>query len=40
MTLRQLKRSLAMISWVGVISPMIGVQVEVVTALKGVPAEL
>ena len=32
--------ALAMITWVGVVSPMIGLQVEVVAALKGVPAEL
>lgn len=32
--------ALAMISWVGVVSPMLGLQSEVVTALKGVPAEL
>ncbi|MFB0490125.1 hypothetical protein ABIE45_002711 [Methylobacterium sp. OAE515] len=32
--------ALAMITWVGVISPMIGLQVEVVAALKGVPTEL
>jgi hypothetical protein len=29
-----------MITWVGVVSPMVGLQVEVVAALKGVPAEL
>jgi hypothetical protein len=32
--------ALAMITWVGVVAPMIGLQVEVVAALKGVPAEL
>ncbi len=32
--------ALAMITWVGVVSPMLGLQSEVVTALKGVPAEL
>ncbi|AWN35700.1 3TM-type holin [Methylobacterium radiodurans] len=32
--------ALAMITWVGVISPMLGLQAEVVAALKGVPAEL
>jgi len=32
--------ALAMITWVGVVAPMIGLQVEVVSALKGVPAEL
>ena len=29
-----------MITLVGVVSPMLGLQIEVVTALKGVPAEL
>lgn len=32
--------ALAMITWVGVVAPMIGLQVEVVATLKGVPAEL
>lgn len=32
--------ALAMISWVGVISPMVGLQAEVVSALKGVPVDL
>ena len=32
--------ALAMITWVGVISPMLGLQVEVVAALKGVPVDL
>jgi len=32
--------ALAMITWVGVVAPMLGLQVEVVAALKGVPAEL
>ena len=32
--------ALAMITWVGVASPMLGLQAEVVNALKGVPAEL
>ncbi|MGH1591387.1 hypothetical protein ACRBEV_27240 [Methylobacterium phyllosphaerae] len=29
-----------MITWIGVVSPIVGLQVEVVAALKGVPAEL
>ncbi|WCS27750.1 holin family protein [Methylobacterium sp. NMS14P] len=32
--------ALAMITRVGVVSPMVGLQVEVVSALKGAPAEL
>lgn len=32
--------ALAMITWVGVVSPILGIQVEVVNALKNVPAEL
>ena len=32
--------ALAMITWVGVVSPMVGLQVEAVAALMGVPAEL
>ncbi|MEN3229170.1 3TM-type holin [Methylorubrum rhodesianum] len=32
--------ALAMITWVGVISPMIGLQAETVAALKGVPEDL
>ncbi|MFG5120886.1 3TM-type holin [Methylorubrum sp. POS3] len=32
--------ALAMITWVGVVSPMIGLQAETIAALKGVPADL
>jgi len=32
--------ALAMITWVGVVSPMIGLQSETIAALKGVPEDL
>lgn len=32
--------ALAMITWVGVVSPMIGLQAETIAALKGVPEDL
>jgi roadblock/LC7 domain-containing protein len=32
--------ALAMITWVGVVSPMIGLQAETISALKGVPEDL